>query len=116
MGSAWPSNDPLRSVQCKPPRRSGNPSGGRITLTVKGVFHQAGDLNPMMWNVPELIAQLSEFFALPAGDVILTGTSAGVCPLLRGDGLELTIGGFQPLSSRLWAKNPAPMSVRALRY
>jgi len=48
---------------------------------------QIGNLNDMIWNVPEIISFLSEFYQLEAGDLIFTGTPAGVGPLQRGDKL-----------------------------
>ena len=51
----------------------------------------------MIWKVPEIIAYLSRYFDLAAGDVILTGTPAGVGPVARGDRLEARIAGLEPL-------------------
>jgi fumarylpyruvate hydrolase len=48
---------------------------------------QIGNLNEMIWNVPEIISFLSQFYQLEAGDLIFTGTPAGVGPLHRGDKL-----------------------------
>ena len=55
----------------------------------------------MIWTVPEIIAHLSRYFTLAAGDVILTGTPAGVGPVARGDRLEARIAGLEPLSVRV---------------
>ena len=49
-----------------------------MTLAVNGAVRQEGDLDQMIWKVPEMIAYLSRYFELAAGDVILTGTPAGV--------------------------------------
>jgi len=67
---------------------------GSITLTVNGDMKQEGDLNQMIWKVPEMIAYLSEYFELEAGDVILTGTPAGVGPVQRGDVMTLSLEGL----------------------
>ena len=55
----------------------------------------------MIWKLPEMIAHLSRFFVLAAGDVILTGTPAGVAAVARGDRLEARIAGLPPLVVRV---------------
>jgi fumarylpyruvate hydrolase len=75
----------------------GHPAEGQIELRVNGAVRQQGDLNQMIWKVPEMISYLSTFFALAPGDVILSGTPAGVAAVERGDVLELTAEGFAPL-------------------
>ncbi|WP_269586285.1 fumarylacetoacetate hydrolase family protein [Roseibium sp. Sym1] len=72
-------------------------SEGRIALSVNGDTRQEGDLNQMIWKVPEVISKLSELFRLDAGDVILTGTPSGVGPVMRGDRLEATVEGLPGL-------------------
>lgn len=67
---------------------AGHPEHGAIWLKVNGETRQQGDLNQMIWKIPEMIACLSVFFELRPGDVILTGTPAGVGPVQRGDYLE----------------------------
>lgn len=76
----------------------GHPQAGAITLTVNGTLRQSGDLNQMIWKIPEMIAYLSEYFTLAAGDVILTGTPSGVGPVVRGDRLEASVEGFSPFT------------------
>jgi len=83
---------PLMSVA-----EGSHPAAGRISLRVNGELRQEGDLSQMIWKVPEMIAYLSEYFELAAGDVILTGTPAGVGPVQRGDVLKGDIEGFQTL-------------------
>ncbi|MEZ5923803.1 MAG: fumarylacetoacetate hydrolase family protein [Hyphomicrobiaceae bacterium] len=68
---------------------------GRIELKVNGEVRQEGDLNQMIWKVPEMISHLSEYFELAAGDVILSGTPSGVGPVKRGDRLEASIEGLR---------------------
>jgi fumarylpyruvate hydrolase len=58
---------------------------GRITMTVNGTLQQNGDLNQMIWKVPEMITYLSRFYDIAAGDLIMSGTPAGVGPIKRGD-------------------------------
>lgn len=63
----------------------GHPSAGAIWLDVNGARRQTGDLAQMIWKVPEVIAYLSGLFTLAPGDLILTGTPAGVGAVQRGD-------------------------------
>ncbi len=68
-----------------PASQLGHPSAGAITLSVNGVEQQRGDLNEMIWNVAEIVAQLSRQMTLRVGDLIFTGTPAGVGPVVPGD-------------------------------
>jgi len=70
----------------------GHPSAGRVFLEVNGTLRQQGDLSQLIWKVPETIAYLSGLFALKAGDLIMTGTPAGVGAVVRGDRL---VGGVE---------------------
>ncbi len=70
---------------------------GSITLTVDSETRQSGDLSMMIWSVPEIIATLSTFVELAPGDLIFTGTPAGVGPIRRGQAVRATIDGFEPL-------------------
>lgn len=69
---------------------------GRVELKVNGDVKQTGDLNQMIWKVPEMISYLSDYFEIMAGDVILSGTPAGVGPIVKGDVMEVTVA---PLGS-----------------
>ena len=80
-----------------PAARIGHPSQGRITLHVNGALRQEGDLNQMIWKVPEMISYLSQYFTLAAGDVILSGTPSGVGSVQRGDVMEAAIDGIGSL-------------------
>lgn len=71
---------------------------GAIALTVNGEEHQRGDLHEMIWQVPEIVAQLSKQVTLAAGDLIFTGTPAGVGPIVVGDRIQATIEGLAPLT------------------
>ncbi len=64
---------------------------GGISLKVNGQIRQEGDLNMMIWKVPMQIAHLSRFYDIAAGDIIMTGTPAGVGPVAKGDLLEAHI-------------------------
>ncbi len=72
----------------------GHVDQGRVELKVNGEIKQEGDLNQMIWKVPEMIAYLSEYFELDAGDVILSGTPAGVGPIVKGDTMAVSIEGL----------------------
>ena len=80
-----------------PVSQVGHPSTGEITLHVNGALRQEGDLAQMIWKTPEIIRYLSQYFELAAGDVILTGTPAGVGPVARGDVMEGKVAGLGTL-------------------
>jgi fumarylpyruvate hydrolase len=86
------------SSALQPAARIGHPTKGRIWLSVNGRERQSGDLAQMIWNVPEIIAQLSQQVALDAGDVIMTGTPAGVSSLAPGDRIECGCDGVGTLT------------------
>ena len=77
----------------------GHPSEGRIWLSVDGALRQDGDLRELIWSVPEIIAELSTLFTLQAGDLIYTGTPAGVGPVRRGQRIEGGIDGVAGIST-----------------
>jgi fumarylpyruvate hydrolase len=83
----------------------GHPSRGRIWLTVNGKERQSADLSEMIWTVPEQIAYLSEYYTLEPGDVIFSGTPAGVGPVNPGDELLAGIDNVGELKVRIV---PAP--------
>jgi fumarylpyruvate hydrolase len=69
-----------------------------IALSVNGIERQRGDIGQMIWSVPEVIAQLSRQVRLGAGDLIYTGTPAGVGPVVPGDLISATIDGLPSLT------------------
>lgn len=81
----------------------GHPASGSIRLQVNGETRQDADLAQMIWDVPHIIAYLSKVFELAAGDIILTGTPAGVGPIKSGDTLVGTIDGLETLTTRIGA-------------
>ena len=85
----------------QPAARVGHPTSGRIWLAVNGEIRQKGDLSDMLWKIPEVIANLSTFVRLEAGDLIYTGTPAGVGPLQRGDVLDGGVDGVGTLHARI---------------
>lgn len=77
---------------------TGHPSRGRIWLEVNGKLRQDGNLDEMIWNIPEAIAELSTLFALAPGDLVFTGTPAGVGPLERGDRVTGGVEGIDEIA------------------
>jgi fumarylpyruvate hydrolase len=102
LGRPWETAKAFdQSAPCSPivPANDiGHPAGGSIELRVNGEPRQAGDLREMIWNVPETIAYLSKLFTLLPGDLIFTGTPAGVGAVKRGDTLHASIESVGELS------------------
>lgn len=73
----------------------------RIHLEVNGEVRQDATLSELVWSVAEIISHLSHFYHLRAGDVILTGTPAGVGPVVAGDRITGGIDGLEPISLML---------------
>ena len=80
-----------------PASQIGHPAKGAVWLKVNGEIRQKGDLDQMIWKVPEMIAYLSEYFALAAGDLIFSGTPAGVGAVKKGDRLHGHVDGVGDL-------------------
>ncbi|MBA4789163.1 MAG: fumarylacetoacetate hydrolase family protein [Rhizobiales bacterium] len=95
VGKAFEQSAPATALV--PAAKIGHPAAGRIWLSVNGVVKQDGDLNQMIWKVPEMIAELSTLFRLMPGDLIFAGTPAGVGPLKSGDVLEGGVDGVATL-------------------
>ena len=74
---------------------------GRIWIEVNGELRQQADLSEMIWSVPEIVAELSTLFDLVPGDLIFTGTPAGVGPVQRGDSLVGGIDGLETLRTTI---------------
>lgn len=98
MGRPWEIGKAFeRSAPCgpiHPVEAVGHPDRGALSLSVNGDERQSGNLNQMIWKVPEMISYLSAYFDLGAGDVILSGTPAGVAAVQRGDKIVMTIEGL----------------------
>jgi fumarylpyruvate hydrolase len=90
---------PLGTIH--PIAETGPMSAGAIRLTVNGQVKQDACVSQLTWSVPELIATLSRFYRLEAGDLIFTGTPAGVAPVEPGDRLEVSIAGLSQLRVRI---------------
>ena len=84
-----------------PAAQAGDLAGKRIHLSVNGVVKQDATLADMVWSVPEIVSHLSGYYHLRPGDVILTGTPAGVGPVVAGDVITGGIDGFAPISLTL---------------
>lgn len=77
-----------------PASEVGHPDRGAIRLTVDGVTKQDGDLSELIWSVSEVIAHISRFYRLEPGDLIYTGTPAGVGPVAEGERIAVSIAGL----------------------
>ena len=96
IGKAFDASAPCGALV--PASEIGHPAKGFIRLKVNGEMKQNGDLDQMIWNVPETIWKLSEMVELAAGDIIMTGTPAGVGQVNIGDKIECEIEGVGSLS------------------
>ncbi|OZI37556.1 fumarylacetoacetate hydrolase [Bordetella genomosp. 10] len=89
----------------KPASEVGHPETGRIWLSVNGEVRQQGDLSELIWSVPEVISYISESMALQPGDLIFTGTPAGVGAIRPGD---VVAGGVDGIGSFEMKVGPKP--------
>jgi fumarylpyruvate hydrolase len=99
VGKAFESSAPCGALM--PAEKIGHPAAGAIWLDVNGKRRQTGDLNQMIWKVPEMISYLSGLFTLRPGDVILSGTPAGVGAVSRGDLLHGHVDGIGDIEVRV---------------
>jgi fumarylpyruvate hydrolase len=95
VGKAFESAAPCSEIV--PASTIGHPAQGAVWLKVNGEPRQKGDLNQLIWKVPEMIAYLSGLFELRAGDLIFSGTPAGVGPVKRSDVLHGGVDGVGEL-------------------
>jgi fumarylpyruvate hydrolase len=95
VGKAFEESGPCGEIV--PASGIGHPDKGAIWLKINGEMRQEGDLNQLIWKVPETIAYLSGLFRLGAGDLIMTGTPAGVGSVKRGDKLHGHVDGVGDL-------------------
>ena len=96
VGKSFDASAPCGTIT--PVSAGGHRMAGLLTLSVNGVERQRGTLEQMIWNVPEIISQLSRQVTLEAGDLIFTGTPAGVGAVVPGDEIVVTIEGLEPLT------------------
>ncbi|WP_315781529.1 MULTISPECIES: fumarylacetoacetate hydrolase family protein [unclassified Bradyrhizobium] len=95
VGKSFDHSAPCSAVV--PAAKIGHPAKGKIWLSVNGTERQTGDLSELIWNVPEIIWKLSQQVELAAGDVIMTGTPAGVAAVVAGDKIECGVDGVGTL-------------------
>jgi fumarylpyruvate hydrolase len=96
IGKAFAQAAPIASIHRV--SEVGHPAKGKIWLDVNGTRRQQGDLADLIWDVPNTIAFLSRYWELLPGDLIYTGTPAGVAPVVVGDKLVGGIDGLGELS------------------
>jgi fumarylpyruvate hydrolase len=89
-GKAFDNCAPIAPIV--PASKIGHPTDGRIWLEVNGEARQEGDINQLIWDIPETISFLSKQYTLMPGDLIFTGTPAGVGPINKGD---VIVGGIE---------------------
>ncbi len=89
VGKSFEKSAPMSELV--PASETGHLDQVRICLKINDEIKQDGDLNQMIWKVPEMIAYLSRFYDIAGGDLIMSGTPAGVGPIQRGDKMECEI-------------------------
>ena len=99
IGKAFDHAAPISAL--RPASETGHPAAGDIWLDVNGVRRQSGDLSDMIWSVAEAVAGLSRYFELKPGDLLMTGTPAGVGAVVRGDVLSGGVAGVATLVVRI---------------
>lgn len=98
-GKAFDHSAPMSAIV--PADSIGHPQQGRIWISVNDEIRQDGNLNQLIWSVPEIIATLSTLFKLSAGDLIFTGTPAGVGPIQIGDQVRGGVDGVGEVRFRV---------------
>jgi fumarylpyruvate hydrolase len=96
IGKSFDQSAPCSAL--RPASEIGHPGKARIWLKVNGQVRQDGDLEQMIWNTAEIIAKLSQQVSVGAGDIIMTGTPAGVAQITKGDKIECGIDGIATMS------------------
>jgi fumarylpyruvate hydrolase len=96
MAKAFDASCPISAIV--PAGTIGHPAKGAVRLLVNGAVRQQGDLSQLIWSIPETIAILSTFVALAPGDLIMTGTPAGVAAVGPGDVLDGSVEGVGTLT------------------
>lgn len=96
IGKAFDFSAPCGEIV--PATKIGHPSKGRLWIEVNGEIRQDSNIDQLIWNIPETISYLSGLFTLAAGDLIYTGTPAGVGAIVRGDQLKGGVEGIGEIS------------------
>jgi fumarylpyruvate hydrolase len=99
IGKAFEHSAPMGEIV--PASEIGHLSKGAIWLKVNGAIRQQSDLSQLIWNVPEIIAHLSSIFELKAGDLIMSGTPAGVAAVKPGDVMEGYCEGLGTITAKV---------------
>jgi fumarylpyruvate hydrolase len=99
IGKAFEHSAPCSALM--PTSRIGHPAKGAVWLKVNGQTRQEGDLNQLIWKVPEMISYLSGLFELALGDLIMSGTPSGVGAVKRGDTIHGRIEGVGEIKTRV---------------
>jgi fumarylpyruvate hydrolase len=99
IGKAFEHSAPCGPIV--PAEKIGSLTKGAVTLEVNGQLKQKGDLNQMIWKIPEMISYLSDYFRLAPGDLIMSGTPAGVGAVERGDSLLGKVEGVGELKVKV---------------
>jgi fumarylpyruvate hydrolase len=102
IGKNFEQASPLGLIH--PASQVGHPATGAISLTVNGDTRQSADIADLIWPVPDIIRFLSTFYALEPGDIIYTGTPAGVGPVVSGDKIVVSIAGLEPTTVTIGPK------------
>ncbi|RNF85945.1 fumarylacetoacetate hydrolase family protein [Montanilutibacter psychrotolerans] len=100
-GKAFDHSAPISQIV--PAADVGDLTGLGLELRVNGELRQRGAFADLIWNVPDILHELSKLYALRAGDLVFMGTPAGVAPLLPGDNFEARLGDVVALSGRVTA-------------
>ncbi len=95
MAKAFDCSAPCSAIT--PEFYSGAIARGKIELKVNGEIRQSGDVGDMILKIPQMVNRLSNLVELFPGDLIFTGTPAGVGSVVRGDVIEATVAGLEPL-------------------
>ena len=96
MAKAFDHSAPCTAIT--PEFYSGTIARGKIELKVNGQIRQSADVGDMLWKIPQIVHLLSNQVELFPGDLIFTGTPAGVGPVVKGDVIEAAVAGLEPLT------------------
>ena len=96
MAKAFDHSAPCTAIT--PEFYSGTIARGKIELKVNGQIRQSADVGDMLWKIPQIVHFLSNQIELFPGDLIFTGTPAGVDPVVKGDVIEAAVAGLEPLT------------------